>query len=1592
MGEQLSDGGASRVRVGTRTMERVGSSRSPGRGGEGPGADARMEVRLLGPVELIAADGRPVAIGGPKERALLATLAVHANQAVSEDRLIDALWADTPPRTATRTVQSYLSRLRRTLHEADGGGTTAVLESGPGGWTLRLAGDVLDVSRVEAIVARARKAAASGDAVGAALAYSDALRAWRGRPLDEFGDEPWAVLEAARLEEFRHAVWEDRMDAELACGRHAQIVGELDAACRSAPLRERRWGQHMLALYRSGRQAEALRVFQDLRRTLAAELGLEPSPPLVQLEQAVLLQDPDLEWRPAATPATRPASAQGTAPAEPHRDAGIVTLLFTDIVASTELLGRLGDDEFDAVRRAHFRMLRDQVRAAGGTAVKNLGDGLMAVFASAVDAVACAVAAQQAVARHNRRTGERRFGVRIGLHAGEPMRDGDDYFGTPVVIAEGLCDGAAGGQIVASWLTAELVGSRRRFEFRDVGGVVVAGVAEPVESCTVVWTEEAPRPMPTALLALRERGFIGRSAELDELEVTWEKVQMGRRAVVLLAGEPGIGKTTLAVELATKAWSQGSIVLFGRCDEESVVPFQPFVEALAHYVQTTPPDVLRSQLGAQAADLALLVPDLGRRLDDVAGVVGTGAETERYRIFEAVPALIGAASADAPIVLVLDDLHWADRPTLQLLQHVIRATTEMPLLVVGTYRDTDLVRTHPMAETLVDLRRANLVTRLAVRGLSRDDVAAMVTGGEIAQPADNALADALWSETEGSPLFLREILRHLAETGSIEREETGRWRARRRIDQLGIPEGVKEVIGRRLTRLSDVANIALRSGSAEGREFRLDVLEAVTGLEADVLIDALDEATAAGVTDEVQGTAGRWAFTHALVREALYDELSITRRVRLHQRIGETLETLHGADLGPHLAELAYHFTQAAVGGGAERAIDYGRRAGEYALSLAAYEQAVRHFAAALEVAEDAGADVAVRADLLLAQGTAEWRAGDSHLARLTYERVVDLIGSSDPDRLARAALGYAGESVRLMWVDLGVVNERSVGLLEHALGVLPDADSALRARVTGSLARELYFQPGTDERRERLSLEAVAMARRLGDRSTLAAVINSWHLATLGPDNTAERATSASELMDLAVQLGDIHLVASGLFVRMISLYESGDLAATRRDLAQAETVVAQTKDPVNRQMLADMKACVAIVEGRFADAEAFLAEGFQLGQGARDRNSFAIFGAGTLWLRCLQGRADELLSLVPEMLPLYPAMSGMAAAMSAYAAASAGHLDEARAAVARVDPANPAELPRGFYWTSACSALAIACEQLEDADRCAVLYDLMLPYDGQTVSTLTLSTGPVSATLGRLAATCGRFDEAEAHFEDALHACAARGWRAVGAELQHRFAVMLVRRGRAEDTARIAALVNDAFATATELGMRGVAVDAATLASALADMGTAPHPGIENPVPAATRRDRLRARMTARGRAEVARWTRDHPDADLAARFGSQLAQRALFTAMAKSFQPAMAFGFAGDIVFELQPPTDDADPGATDWWTVEVAGRKATARRGRSDQAAVTVHLGIVDFVRVASGELHPVRLVVESRAQVEGEVMVAARLLDMFGAVESAVEAP
>ena len=608
--------------------------------------------------------------------------------------------------------------------------------------------------------------------------------------------------------------------------------------------------------------------------------------------------------------------------------AATVTLLFTDLVNSTDLLQRAGDERAQRVFRVHHKLLAEAVTANGGHTVKWLGDGLMVAFLSAADAVRCAIAMQQAARRPV--AGERLM-LRVGLNAGEALRDETDYFGTPVVVARRLCERAKGRQILCSTVVSGLLACRPAFAFRDCGSVELKGIAAPIATCEVLYEHDEPAAL------LNQTPFVGRAMELERLQQKLQETRAGRGGLVMLAGEPGIGKTRTAEEIAERARYAGGQVLSGRCYEgEWAPPYGPFAGALVAYAASASMEELREDLGPGAAPLARLVPALRERLPDIPEPVALQPDEERVRLFDAVVQFLIALSARAPMVLVLDDLHWADKGTIALLRHVARFAPCHRLLVVGTYRDVEVEATNLLAEALRALPRETTYEHVKLEGLDTQEVEELLT--LIAdQDVPDAFVRAIRTETSGNPFFIREVLLQLVSENKITRQG-GSWVSTLSIEEMKIPEGVRQVIGRRLSQLSAEANRLLRAAAGFNGLFQFDIAAAVAGLDEAHGLSAVDEALGAQML-RPGSTPDTYDFTHALIRHTLYAELSPSRQVRLHRQIAEVMEQVYGDRVNEHAAELAYQYDRSAVLPSAERGVSHAIAAADRAAAAYARDE-----------------------------------------------------------------------------------------------------------------------------------------------------------------------------------------------------------------------------------------------------------------------------------------------------------------------------------------------------------------------------------------------------------------------------------------------------------------------------------------------------------------------------------------------------------------------------------------------------------------------------------------------------------------------------
>ena len=715
-----------------------------------------MDFRILGSLEVV--DGtRRLALGGRKSRALLALLLLHANEALSADRLIDDLWGDDPPATAGKSLQVQISRLRKALgNDAAPDRAAGLIVTRDGGYELVVDPERVDARRFERLVADGRAELAANRATSAVTTLEGALALWRGAPLNDLAYEPFVQSESARLEELRVTAFEHLIEAKLKLGRHAEVVETLERLIGEHPYREHLHAQLMLALYRSDRQADALQAYQNARRMLVEDLGIEPGERLRELERAVLAQAPSLQ----------------------------------------------------------------------------------------------------------------------------------------VLVPE----------------------------------------------------EQDPRAGEAAPATAR-RAFVGRERELGQLVAGLDGAFAGHGRLVLLAGEPGIGKSRLADALIERARARGAGVLIGRSWEAGGAPaYWPWIQALRAYLRDAGAEELRRQLGVGASDLAPLLPELRELFVDLPEPAALEGEGARFRQFEAVRAFLQSAADERPLTIFLDDLHAADEPSLLLLQYVARGLESTQLLIVVAYRDVDPTLRDPLTAALAELVREPQTTQIALTGLTATQVAEYVEVATGIAP-ELHLVEAIHAETEGNPLFVAELVQLLAAEGEVDGADS----------HLRIPPGVRAVIARRIARLSEPCRALLLQVSVMGREFGLDALTELSDLTADGVIDALNEAMAERILDEVPGAPGRVRFRHVLIRDSLYEDLTAARRMQLHKEVGRALEAAYASDPEPHLAELARHFVAAAPLGVEAKALDYVRRAADRAARQLAFEEAARQYEIALTLADDHG-------------------------------------------------------------------------------------------------------------------------------------------------------------------------------------------------------------------------------------------------------------------------------------------------------------------------------------------------------------------------------------------------------------------------------------------------------------------------------------------------------------------------------------------------------------------------------------------------------------------------------------------------------------
>jgi DNA-binding SARP family transcriptional activator len=1191
----------------------------------GPRPPRDVEIAVLGPM-LMRVRGREIALTAPKERALLALLAIRCGHVVSCDEISLALWGDAPPRTAVKAIHGYVSNLRRTL---SAGG----IETVSPGYRAVIDPDAVDAIRFESLLVGARTDCPDEPATKVET-LSAALAIWRGPALGDLANHEIGRNEATRLWELRLQAEEERFDALLDCGRHQTLVPDLMASVDAEPLREARWAQLMLALYRSGRQAEALRTYQRLRTRLATDLGIEPSGRLSTLEVSMLQRRPELDWVPNAVDATTP------------------------------------------------------------------------------------------------RRGSTAKATRV--------------------------------------------------------------------------------PLPAHLGVGPAVGLVGREEELETMGHAFKRVAGGEGLeVLLLSGEAGQGKTTLLAAAARAAFAEGgAYVLFGHSEEDLANPYQLFAEALGHYIAHVGDEELLGQPAVHGPELLPLVPSLAKRVQSQAPVKATGTDAERFLLFASVVDLLATISHETPVVLVFDDLQWADRASLQLLRHLSAAEKPMRVLVIAAYRDSELPRSEALVETLGALRRRRQVTHLAVTGLDDAGVVSLMeaAAGHGLDEAGQRLALAISRETDGNPFFVTEVLLHLVETGAINRDATGRWVPIDSLEGTVLPDSVRQVLDARVLHLGRGADRVLSMAAVIGVDFDLDLLSSATALPMDDLLDVLDAGVAAALLRELPDPLGHFRFTHALIQRTLYEQLGPTRRARAHGTVAASLEALCRGTPEARAGEMARHWSLTGNPADLPRALEAARLAADSALAGLAPAEALRYYSQALDLyARVATVDRRLELDLTTGLGIAQRQTGNPDFRATLLGAAREAAQLGDTHRLVVAALANNRGIVSM----IGFLDDEKVEVLQTAIDRLP-RDHIDRALALATLCLELTF--GSDlERRCALAEEAVDIAARCGDDAITLRVLNLVADPLRVPRLIDQSLARSSDALAMAERVGDPVLHFWAAAARRIAAAMVGDIDEVDRCLEIGGFLASQLDQPTLTWTQTYATADRALLAGDLEEAENLAAEASRIGTENGEPDAAGVFNAQFLSISSQRGTMGDILPLIERAVAYNPGVPTFMSVLAG-AHAEAGRLDDARRVLERFEDLR-FELPDDMAWVTGMVTYAEAAVECHDPRFAGPLFAQLRPWAGHLSYSDLTTEGPVSHYLGGLATVLGRFEEADGYFAASATFCERVGAKCFGARTELNWARMLLERAGPGDCEHARMLLHKAHAISVQNGY-GTTVRRAALA----------------------------------------------------------------------------------------------------------------------------------------------------------------------------------
>lgn len=935
-------------------------------------------------------------------------------------------------------------------------------------------------------------------------------------------------------------------------------------------------------------------------------------------------------------------------------------------------------------------------------------------------------------------------------------------------------------------------GARQRV-IQTVRGVGYRFVAEVEESLARSTRALAWRPDARA-----EPPLVGREPLLAHLLRALDDAAAGRGRGVLLEGEAGVGKTRVLDAIADAARARGMRVLRGGSREAGGPAFAPWSQALEDLLAaSSDSDLAAFADPAIGPWVAALVPILVERIPGLSPVAPeAGREESRWRQFDAISRVLVAAARSQPLVVLLDDLHWADAASLRLVEHLIPELRRHAILLIGAHREAPASLLSVLRGEIARLGGGDA---LRVERLSQDHVGSLLSAlfGEALDPS---LVAAIHERTSGNPFFVVEMARELA-------PRLGDGPAAVQDALAGVPEAVRQVVNGRVARLPELTRGLLELAATCGPEFDVALVQRATDDGADAVLDALEQALRARLIEEVPGAVGRMRFAHGLIHEAIRAELSGLRRARLHLALGEALEAQAGGDAGPPAAALAHHFCEAAALGTAERAARWSIRAGDAALGRVAYEEAAGHFERAVSLVDPATLAPQERFELLFALGRARhFGLGDYVRARESFAAASAAARElGDPGRLAEAALAYAA----IPQSSLVEAEQACCAVLEDGLAAQPAGAVVPRARLLARRAAFLASEPRRQAEAVETATQALAAARSAGDSHAVLEALLPLNraLRLQGMSSPERRLAISGESTALAATLGEAVFETLAHGQRIAPLLELGRGAELDAEVERYVALAERLRIPALQWIVPVLRSMQQLLRGAFDEVERTALAALPIAARVPDSVAPGVFAVLLFTLRREQGRLAEVELPMRGLVEQYP-FPGPRTWLS-FLLAECGRPDEARRELDRLAREGLGALAGTEGWRACLGMLGEACAALDDAERAAEVASELGPAAEHclVLGDGILCLGPAARVLGSLAALLGRWDEAEAHFVRAAALCEGLGSPPWAARTSYDHARALLRRGRALDRERAAALLREAGGIAASLGMTRLA-----------------------------------------------------------------------------------------------------------------------------------------------------------------------------------------